>query len=144
MFRKQRLPLLLWFRLARIYNKSNRMSSKYLSQWNLTVSQLDLLAQIGVHQPIAQKDLAEKLFVTKGNITHSLRILENAGFVSRKQEWRTKYIQLTDKGERLYEEVVPKQEEKQAQIFSSLTKEEQKTLLELLKKVEKNQLNRSD
>ncbi|GAE24522.1 transcriptional regulator [Halalkalibacter wakoensis JCM 9140] len=131
-----RLGLLLWFRLARFYNESNRKSNQHVKSWGLTIAQFDLLAQIGVHQPISQQELAEKLFVSKGNITQMLVKLEKLELVERKQEWRVKRITLTPKGEQLFQDVVPKQERFQAAQFAKLDYHEQKQLLSLLKKLD--------
>lgn len=130
-----RLGLLLWFRLAKFYNKSNRLSNQHLKKWGLTISQFDLLVQVGANQPLSQQELANKLLVSKGNITQMLVKLENAGFIRREQKWRIKYISLTGSGRQLYEEVVPAQEQFQALQFKGLNKEEQKQLLGLLKKL---------
>lgn len=133
---EERMGILLWFRLARFYNRSLRLSNQHLKKWKLSIAQFDLLVQIGVHQPISQQQLAEKLFVTKGNMTQLLSKLERNGLIERKQEWRTKHITLTNRGEQLYNEVVPEQELFQAKQFESLTKQEQKQLLSLFRKLQ--------
>ncbi|WP_100407336.1 MarR family winged helix-turn-helix transcriptional regulator [Bacillus solitudinis] len=132
---EERLGILLWFRFARFYNRSIRLSNQHLKRWDLTISQFDLLVQIGAHQPISQQELAGKLFVTKGNLTQLITKLERMELVKRTQEWRTKLITLTDKGTTLYSEVVPQQERFQAAQFQGLTKVEQKQLMSLLKKL---------
>lgn len=141
---KERLSLLLWFRLARFYNQSIRLSNQHLKKWDLTIAQFDLLVQIGAHQPISQQELAEKLLVTKGNMTQMLAKVEKAGLIERKQEWRTKLISLTEKGEQLFEEIVPIQEQFQAAQFQALTKDEQKQLLTLLKKLQKQKISKQN
>jgi DNA-binding MarR family transcriptional regulator len=133
-----RLGLLLWFRIARFYNLSNRLSNQHVKKWGLTIAQFDLLVQVGANQPLSQQELADKLLVTKGNITQMLGKMEKLGLIERKHEWRTKRITLTQKGEQIFEEVVPKQELFQASQFQALTKEEQKQLLFLLKKLDCN------
>ena len=133
-----RLGLLLWFRLARFYNRSNRLSNQHLKKWDLSISQFDLLVQVGAHQSLSQQELAEKLLVSKGNITQVLGKLEKAGLIKRKQEWRIKHISLTPAGQKLYDEVVPEQERFQATQFEGLNKREQKQLLGLLKKLQLN------
>ncbi|MCL7749386.1 MarR family winged helix-turn-helix transcriptional regulator [Halalkalibacter alkaliphilus] len=130
-----RLGLLLWFRLARFYNQSNRLSNQHLKKWGLTIAQFDLLAQVGALQPISQQELADKLLVSKGNITQMLAKMEKLELILRKQEWRTKRISLTTKGQRLYEEVIPLQESFQAAQFEKLDRTEKKQLLSILKKL---------
>jgi len=133
---KDKLSLMIWFRLSRIYNKSIRESNQHLKKWNLSIAQFDVLAQIGSQKRLSQQELADKLLVTKGNITQLLSKLENLGLIKREQEWKTKYLSLTEKGKELFEEVVPLQEQFQASQFRKLDQEEKKQLLELLRKIQ--------
>ncbi len=135
--RNVRLGILLWFRLSRFYNNSNRKSNHHLKKFGLNVAQLDLLAQIGHNKSISQQELADKLLVSKGNITQLLKKMEEQNLIERKQEWKTKYVSLTEKGLKLYNEVIPKQEMFQAEQFDSLTEVEKKQFLNLLKKIQK-------
>ncbi|RSL33020.1 MarR family transcriptional regulator [Salibacterium salarium] len=132
----ERLSLLLWFRLSRFYNQSLRRSNFHLKKWGLTVAQFDVLVQIGTHQPLTQKELAAKLFVTKGNMTQVLGRMEELGWIKREQEWKTKVLSLTNLGKQMYKNVVPYQEQFQASQFQGLTKKEQKQLLDLLRKLQ--------
>ncbi|AXH99364.1 MarR family transcriptional regulator [Sporosarcina sp. PTS2304] len=131
----KRIDLMLWFRLSRVYNQSIRLSNQHLKEWGLSAAQFDVLAQVGMNNKISQQELGEKLFVTKGNITHLLQKLERLGLIEREQDWKTKYISLTAKGNELYKKVVPVQEEFQANQFKNLTGQEKKMLNELLKKL---------
>lgn len=135
--RDERLGLLIWFRLSRAYSQSVRETHQHLKKWNLSAAQFDMLAQIGAHDRLTQQQLADKLFVTKGNITQMLSKLEELGWVKREQEWKTKYVSLTDKGRVLFNDVVPVQEQFQASQYDGLNREEKKQLLELLKKIKK-------
>ena len=130
-----RLDLMLWFRLSRIYNQSIRLSNQHLSKWGLTAAQFDVLVQVGMNNKISQQELGEKLFVTKGNITQLLQKMEKMELIQREQDWKTKYISLTVQGEELFQEVVPEQESFQANQFKNLNPEEKKQLQNLLKKL---------
>ncbi|GGG08406.1 MarR family winged helix-turn-helix transcriptional regulator [Paenibacillus abyssi] len=131
---EERLGLMVWYRLSRIYNQSIRESNQHLKNWNLSAAQFDVLVQVGSHERLTQQQLADKLFVTKGNITQLLSKLEELGWIKRDQEWKTKYLSLTEQGRAVFQEVVPQQERFQADQFSGLNKDEKKQLLELLKK----------
>lgn len=133
----ERIGILLWFRLSRFYNQSIRESNQHLKEWNLSAAQFDVLAQVGTHKRLSQQELATKLLVTKGNITQLLSKMEQLGLVKREQEWKTKYLSLTEDGKTLFNEVVPQQEQFQASQFNELNHEEKKQLLELLKKIQK-------
>lgn len=133
---EERLGLLLWFRLSRFYNQSLRRSNAHLKEWGVTITQFDVLVQIGTHEPLTQNELAEKLFVTKGNMTQVLGRMEELGWIHRDQEWRKKVLTLTSSGWELFHLVVPRQEQFQASQFQGLNKEEQKQLLDLLRKLQ--------
>jgi len=133
--RDERLALLLWYRFSRIYNQSVRESEQHLRNWDLTVAQFDVIAQIGMNKQLTQGELAEKLLVTKGNITQLLSRLEQAGLIQREQDWKVKHVSLTDQGKALYEQVVPVQERFQASHFEALDREEKEKFLHLLKKL---------
>lgn len=133
---EERLGLLLWFRLSRFYNKSIRETNQHLKEWSLSAAQFDVLAQIGGHDRLTQQELGRKLFVTKGNITQLLNKMEQLDWIKREQEGTTKYLSLTEKGRVLYEDVVPPQETFQAEQFDKLNRNEQKQLLELLRKLQ--------
>ncbi|MCY9592247.1 transcriptional regulator [Paenibacillus chitinolyticus] len=134
---EEKLGVLIWFRLSRVYNQSIRQSNQHLKAWNLSAAQFDVLVQVGSHERLTQQELADKLLVTKGNITQLLGKMEELGWIRREQEWKTKYISLTAEGQALFDEVVPQQEQFQASQFDGLDREEKKQLLELLKKVQK-------
>ncbi|SEG50486.1 MarR family winged helix-turn-helix transcriptional regulator [Paenibacillus sp. UNC499MF] len=134
---EEKLGVLIWFRLSRVYNQSIRLSNQHLKAWNLSAAQFDVLVQVGSHERLTQQELADKLLVTKGNIAQLLSKMEELGWIRREQEWKTKYISLTAEGQALFDEVVPQQEQFQASQFDALDREEKKQLLELLKKVQK-------
>lgn len=134
--RERMISILAWFRLSRFYNESIRRSNQHLKKWGLSVAQFDVLAQVGAGGRICQQDLAEKLLVTKGNVTHMLSKMEMQGWIEREREWKKKYITLTESGRALIDEVLPVQEQFQADQFGKLSIEEKKQLLGLLKKMQ--------
>ena len=132
---EERIGLMLWFRITRIYNQSIRESNQHLRKWKLSTAQFDILVQVGSYERLFQQELANKLFVTKGNITQLLSKMEELGLIKREQEWKTKYLSLTEEGKEFFYEVVPKQEYFQASQFSNLNYKEKKQLLNLLRKI---------
>ncbi|WP_046178157.1 MarR family winged helix-turn-helix transcriptional regulator [Domibacillus tundrae] len=134
--RERMISILAWFRLSRFYNESIRQSNQYLKKCGLSIAQFDILAQVGANERICQQDLAEKLLVTKGNMTHMLSKMEQIGWIQREREWKTKYITLTEEGRTLLDNVLPAQEQFQADQFGKLSIDEKKQLLFLLKKLQ--------
>ncbi|PEJ58318.1 MULTISPECIES: MarR family winged helix-turn-helix transcriptional regulator [unclassified Bacillus (in: firmicutes)] len=135
--KSKNLAVLLWFRLARFYLKNVRESNTQLKKWGLTTAQFDVIVHVGRNKRLTQQELADKLVVTKGNVTHLLKKMEELQWIKREVEWKNKYLSLTDLGQKMYEEIVPTQEEFQQVQFSKLTEEEQLQLLNLLRKLNK-------
>lgn len=130
--------ILIWFKLSRIHSYNVTASNRILKEFDLSLSQFDVIAQLGASEELTQNQLTEKLLVTKGNTSQLIRSLEEKGFVRRRKEWKTKFVSLTPTGVKLHDEVVPLMEDFQMETFSGLNDEERDQLLNLLRKVEKN------
>ncbi|MCE4957280.1 MarR family winged helix-turn-helix transcriptional regulator [Macrococcoides caseolyticum] len=126
---------LVWLNTARIYNDVLKQSNDQLKRSGMSTSHFDCMNQIDLHPGCTQNELSELMFVTKGNITHLLKKLETEGLIERSQEWKEKHIRLTSKGKALLENLRPKQITLQESIFGSLSQDEQKQLLKLLRKI---------
>ena len=130
------LSTLIWLRMARFVQNSNQLSNEHLRQFGLTVAQFEALAHIRNFEPITQSELAEGLTVSGGGISRMLDRLEAEGLISRRQDWKTKHISLTDKGRELLERAFPSQLEQQSSLFDdALTDDEKVHLHALMKKL---------
>ncbi|HEX8995852.1 MAG TPA: MarR family transcriptional regulator [Ktedonobacterales bacterium] len=136
---QRRLGVALWARIARIYARNLRLGEGRMRAWDLSVAQFDVLAQVGAHEGLTQQELARRLLVTQGNITQLLDKLERRGLIRRCPDGRINRLVLTDAGRTLRDSVVPGQEQFQAEQFTALTAEEQRTLLRLLGKLQRAQ-----
>ncbi|MBN6885490.1 DNA-binding MarR family transcriptional regulator [Cytobacillus horneckiae] len=137
--RENTLGSLIWLRLMRFTNQSNQMSNVFLKRFDLTTAQFDVLMQIRIYQPLTQMELAERVTITQGGISRMLARLEKEGYITRKLDWKTKTISLTNKAEKMLEKVTPEQVAFQSSFFHDvLTEEEQQTLYKLMTKVHKH------
>ncbi|WP_433959164.1 MarR family winged helix-turn-helix transcriptional regulator [Cytobacillus horneckiae] len=137
--RENTLGSLIWLRLMRFTNQSNQMSNVFLKRFDLTTAQFDVLMQIRIYQPLTQMELAERVTITQGGISRMLARLEKEGYITRKLDWKTKTISLTNKAEKMLEKVTPEQVAFQSSFFDDvLTEEEQQTLYKLMTKVHKH------
>ncbi|MFD6509842.1 MarR family winged helix-turn-helix transcriptional regulator [Bacillus sp. NPDC060175] len=137
--RENTIGSLIWLRLIRFTNQSNQMSNEFLKRFDLTTAQFDVLMQIRIYQPLTQMELAEKVTVTQGGISRMLTRLEKEDYIVRKQDWKTKMISLTEKGEAVLERALPEQLAFQSSFFDDvLDEEEQKILYALMTKVHKH------
>jgi len=131
-----RYSVLLWHRLARIHKNNTTGSNQILKNWDLSNAQMDLISRIAEAGQLSQQELADKLLVTKGNITQLLKKLETMELIKKERDWKIKYISLTEKGQSLYDEVRPELEEYQKAYFQKLSLDEKRQLLTLLRKLE--------
>jgi len=135
---KHTLGSLTWIRMMRFTTQSNQLSNEFLKRFDLTTAQFDVLIQIKTFAPITQSQLAEKATVTQGGMSRMLARLEKEGLIERKQNWKTKTISLTVKGEQIIDAATPSQLHFQSSFFEEvLTEEEMKSLYTLMSKLEK-------
>jgi DNA-binding MarR family transcriptional regulator len=81
--------------------------------------------------------------VSEGGISRMLTRLEQEGYIQRKQDWKTKWITLTSKGEDKMNEVFEHQLTFQTSILNEwLTEDELKTLYLLMTKLQKHTENK--
>jgi len=128
--------VLAWLRLFRVFQKIDRASNAHLRNWGLNTAQFDILARVGATQGITQQELADRLLVTKGNISQLLDRMEKLGLLKRCQEKRSNTLVLTEQGQALHDRVVPAQEKLIAEQLSALSPDEVTDLQRLLRKVD--------
>lgn len=132
------MAVLAWVRLARVYQKVTQASTTQLRDFGLSLAQFDVLAQVGAAEGLTQQELADRLLVTKGNVSQLVDKLENAGLVLRVPEGRACRLQLTAAGRALHDNVVPAHEAFVAREFSALAREEQAHLARLLRTLDRS------
>ena len=128
--------LLAWFRLARVFQKVDRVATESLGWRQLSPPQVDVLAKVGSSEGISQQELADALLVTKGNVCQLLHKMEGSGLLERRPDGRLNRLFLTDRGRRVYEEVVPKHDAMLAEQFNTLSESDQRALLRLLRQLD--------
>src|SRR5919107_1451307 len=139
----RRASVLAWLRLLRVSQKVERDLAGQLKLWGLNNAQFDVLAHVGVAEGITQQELADSLLVTKGNVAQLLDRMQKRGLIERCPEGRINRLFLTEEGRRTFAGVVPAHEALIDERLSVLSREEQKQLLELLRKLD-HALDRRD
>jgi DNA-binding MarR family transcriptional regulator len=130
--------VLAWLRLARVFQKVDRLSHEKFRCRALSMAQFDVLATVGTLDGPTQQELADALLVTKGNVCQILDRMETSGLLVRQQEGRSNRLFLTDAGKSLFSVAVPEHEHVIDQAFHGLTPEEQGQLLALLRKLDRS------
>jgi DNA-binding MarR family transcriptional regulator len=129
-----------WLHLNRIMHTVGRRLSGHLQDYDLTLAQFGVLAQLQAVPDISQQMLADWLFVTKGNMVGLLNRLEDRGLVERRpdpEDGRTHVVSLTKQGAALAARVVPEHEELVAECMGVIAPEDQRTLHQLLRTLDR-------
>ena len=135
----RRPALLAWVRLARVFQQIDRATASGLRAWGLSVAQFDVLAQLGTAEGLTQQELADRLLVTKGNVSQLIARMEGRGLIRRCQEGRAMRLFLTPAGRDLHDAATGAQERLIADRFAALTPDEQRQLLALLRTLDRAQ-----
>lgn len=130
--------LYVWLRLARVFQRIDRRTADHLRRWDLSLAQFDVLVQVGVAEGMTQQELANKLLVTKGNISQLIERLERRGLVRRCQEGRASRLYLTMDGRALRAQVMPAQEALICEQFESLSADDLARLRDILARLDRS------
>jgi DNA-binding MarR family transcriptional regulator len=100
-------PLRIWFRFVRLHRRASNAIANELKPIGLSIPQFDLLSTLTEREGVSQQDLAERLYVTKGNVSGLLDRMVEAGLVERRpipNDRRSNALFLTTKGRTLAEQ----------------------------------------
>lgn len=94
----------VWFRLIRLHQALYNEVAGRLRSIGLSVPQFDVLSTLTEREGMSQRELAERLYVTKGNVSGLIDRLVEAGLVERHsipEDRRSHALHLTSEGKRL-------------------------------------------
>ena len=132
------LALSTWVKLSRSYNVVERRSVEDIRTYGLTGTQFGVLECLGHLGPLHIGELCKKQLATGGNMTVVVDNLEKDRLIKRVADLddrRATIVRLTEKGQKLFEEIFPTHARHVTEVFSVLTEDEQITLSLLLKKL---------
>ncbi|KAB0266267.1 MarR family winged helix-turn-helix transcriptional regulator [Microvirga brassicacearum] len=105
-------PLRAWFRFIRLHRRATSAIAGVLKSIGLSIPQFDLLSTLTEREGLSQQELAERLYVTKGNVSGLLDRMVEAGLVERRTipgDRRSNALHLTPKGRALAEQGIAAQ-----------------------------------
>ena len=130
--------LLTWIRLIRVLKKIFRHMDEPIENLNLSRYQFDLLMQATFEPGINQQTCAQRMNVTKGNITQHLDKLEAQGLIQRTKVGRENELRLSKAGEELVTAFMPVHDARVKEILSSLSPEEIGQLQAIFRKLDQS------
>jgi len=136
--RKEVTALDSYIKLTRATETINSKIYRLLKKSGFTDSQFKVMDALYHHGLLTQKSLGEKLLSSGGNITMVIDNLEKGGMVNRKRgsdDRRLFYVQITDKGKAEIEHVMPDVAKLISAEMNILSKQEQKELQSMCKKI---------
>ena len=97
-------PLRVWFRFVRLHRRAAGAVAGELKAIGLSIPQFDLLSTLTEQEGLSQQELAQRLYVTKGNVSGLVDRMVEAGLVERRaspDDRRSNALHLTERGRRL-------------------------------------------
>ncbi len=95
-----------WFRFLRLHRRITTRAARELRAVGLSIPQFDLLSVVWEREGLSQQDVAERLYVTKGNVSGLVDRLAAADLVERRalpDDRRSYALFLTEKGREVVE-----------------------------------------
>jgi MarR family transcriptional regulator, 2-MHQ and catechol-resistance regulon repressor len=127
-----------YIKLVRASSSVTSRVHAHLKQWHLTVGQFGVLDALSHLGSLSQGELAKKHLMSNANITMVVDNLEKRGLVRRERQpddRRIVKVHLTDAGRNLFRQVFSTHVSQIEEAMSILTREEQRDLGRLCRKV---------
>lgn len=126
-----------WRALMRAFQSIYQQLEKALLTEDCSISRFQILFVLYMKGPLPAVQIARRLLVTRGNISTFLRRLDSDGLIMpavAKPGQKRPPLQLTAKGQRLFESLFPRHIERVKKLMNPLSKEMLHTLDEISKK----------
>lgn len=136
--KKERTALSTFVKLVRAAETASANVHGQLSAIGLSVSQFGVLEALYHLGPMCQKDIAQKILKTSGNLTTVIVNLEKRGLISRQrdpEDQRYYKIALTADGFKIMKNFFPGHAGRITELMGNLSQSEQKELGRLCKKL---------
>lgn len=104
---------------------------------NLNRYQFEVLMEVAFDPGINQKTCAERMNVTKGNITQHLDTLESMGLIQRKKVGRENHLQLSTKGQKMIDDFMPIHDDRVREILAPLSSKDINNFQAILRKLDR-------
>ncbi|MBM7599615.1 MarR family 2-MHQ and catechol resistance regulon transcriptional repressor [Virgibacillus halotolerans] len=111
---------------------------KDISSYDMKTSEFTVLEALYHKGKQTVREISNAVLINIGSITYVIDKLEAKGLLERsncKDDRRVIYIQITDQGTQLMDEIFPKHQKVIENIFANINTQEKEFLIDILKKV---------
>jgi DNA-binding MarR family transcriptional regulator len=126
----------VWQQFYRLSHRLMQLGTTHLSRYDLTPPQFYILEKLIEGEELIQQDLADRLMVSKGNISQILKIMEQKALIERIPDGASNRILLTDRARKMLDVLMPELNAFVRANLAELSEHEQMQLLQLLKRFE--------
>ncbi|MGG3560633.1 MarR family transcriptional regulator [Neobacillus rhizosphaerae] len=109
-----------------------------MTKYNLSITEFSVLEVLYNKGKQTIQQIGHRILISSGSMTYVIDRLEQKGLLNRSacpNDRRAIHVALTDNGNSLMEEIMPKHQELVDHMFGSLNSNESELLVKLLKKV---------
>jgi DNA-binding MarR family transcriptional regulator len=124
-------PDRIYFRFIRLQQRVFAEMANTLKSTGLSIPQFDVLSTLTEQEGLSQSDLAQRLYVTKGNVSGLIDRLVQAGYVERRSapgDRRSNALYLTPDGQRVAQDGIRLQRSFVAETLGKMSGEDLKRL----------------
>ncbi len=128
----------IWKKVSDVHSKIEKQQMKKTAQYKLTLPQFSVMEVLFNVDSMPLKKISNELNVTGANITCVVDNLEKRNLVVRvpsKTDRRIINAELTDKGKKMIEEIIPSYLNLLEDVTTNLTVDEKKEFIRLLEKL---------
>lgn len=133
------LDRFLPYRLSVLSNRvSDAIAAHYSERFGLTIAEWRVMAVLGGSSGLSAREVAERTAMDKVQVSRAVASLVDARRVTKQDDandGRITRLSLSAKGKAIYDEIVPLALHLEAVLLAALTKDERKTLSELMDKL---------
>jgi len=131
-------PALITF----LVNKMSMVSTQIYSElFNISVTEWRIVSLLAVEQPIVAKRISEVIGFDKATVSRSINRLEKEGYLALRpdeNDRRAIFIQLTEKGVNLHNQVIDIALDREQKMLEPLTASEIEQFIQILNKLNQN------
>jgi DNA-binding MarR family transcriptional regulator len=124
-------------------NISLALSKIYKQEFDISIPEWRVLAQLAQQQKLYSKDIGEITSMDKSKVSRAVKALESKHYLIRqtdKKDNRAAYLSLTMQGNTLYQKIAPKALQWERQLISVLKATEHQNLMNILDKLDEQVL----